>query len=507
MFRNTVVFAAASFGSLLASFALAPIMLTRLGLEQYGVWAVTGVFTAYAALIDLGITRSIGRFVAVYHAKQDRRAVEQCLGLGLIAITVVGLFAFPAALLLAPVVTHALDDVLTVGEMRIVLVAACAILVLNLYRGAFDAVPYGVAQYTPPAVSDTANTVLNFALSVGALLISRELTVYAVANAVAMVFGLVFSALSMRHVWGRLAFRRPTRAITNEILGFSLKGQVATVMDIVSGQAGKLILALFVDVRAAAAYDIGARVAGTAKALGILSMSAVTPTATAEITREGAGVVPELYRRFTVRAMSVSMPFIALLCAAGPALLVAWLDEVPANTLAVFLAFALANGLSLTVGVAHQLALSEGRAGFVAVTSLIASGLTIVAMLALAPPFGLTGIIVAVVVGIAGSVLAFLVYWHRLHHIPAGVYLRSVGPPVALAILAAAPACVWWLLPGSAVDDRLSAVVTSVLVGAVFAAIYWPLATRLDLLPQQLRLDRVGRAIIALMRRRPAAVG
>ena len=66
LFRNTMA-QSASFGlGYLYSFLLAPFMIGRLGLDAFGIWAVTGAFASYAGLLDLGIGMSLSRFVAVY---------------------------------------------------------------------------------------------------------------------------------------------------------------------------------------------------------------------------------------------------------------------------------------------------------------------------------------------------------------------------------------------------------------------------------------------------------
>jgi hypothetical protein len=65
IFRNSLAVSAAMLSGYVFSFVLAPIMLARLGLAQFGVWAVTGAFATYAGLMDLGVTRALGRFVAL----------------------------------------------------------------------------------------------------------------------------------------------------------------------------------------------------------------------------------------------------------------------------------------------------------------------------------------------------------------------------------------------------------------------------------------------------------
>jgi O-antigen/teichoic acid export membrane protein len=110
LFRNTAAATVALVTGYVFSFILAPIMLWRLGLAQFGVWAVTGAFASYAGLMDLGITRGLGRFIAFYHANGNRRAVEQLFTLGLIAVTCVAVVAGTGAFVAAPAVAGALDD-------------------------------------------------------------------------------------------------------------------------------------------------------------------------------------------------------------------------------------------------------------------------------------------------------------------------------------------------------------------------------------------------------------
>jgi hypothetical protein len=73
IFRNSFTQSGAMITGYIFSFILAPIMLARLGLELFGIWAVTGAFATYAALMELGITRALERFVAFYEAHNDRR--------------------------------------------------------------------------------------------------------------------------------------------------------------------------------------------------------------------------------------------------------------------------------------------------------------------------------------------------------------------------------------------------------------------------------------------------
>ncbi len=240
--------------------------------------------------MDLGIRRAIERFVAYYDAKDDRHSVEQLFGLGLIAVTIVAAIAATIAAIAAPLVTRLLGDVLTPADMRIVLLSSVSMMVLNAYQSVMRAIPIGLQQMVPPSVAQTAGNVLNFAFSLAALIASRDLVVYALANAVAALVTMVPIGIALHRVWRPVRASWPSRALVKEVLGFSLKAQVAWISDIVNNQTDKMILAMFIDVRAAGAYEIANRVVLALKAVAILSISALTSASTADITREGKGI-------------------------------------------------------------------------------------------------------------------------------------------------------------------------------------------------------------------------
>ncbi len=502
LFRNTAAATVALVTGYVFSFVVAPIMLWRLGLAQFGVWAVTGAFASYAGLMDLGITRGLGRFIAFYHASGNRRAVEQLFTLGLVAVGCVALVAGIAAYFAAPTVAGALDDVLTTGETRIVLLSSVGISVLNASRSVMRAVPEGMEQFVPPNIAEVCFNTVNFTFSVAALALSRDLVPYALANVAAGVVGLGLGLVAMRNVVGRLRLRLPPRPLVKETLAFSAQNQVAWIADLSAGQAAKIIIALMIDVRAAGAYEIASRAVLAAKSVAVMSVSAMVPTATARIVNEGPGMIADFYRRYNVRSLSVSYPLLIFLCASSPALLAAWLGDIPDDSLALFVILTLANCVNLSTGVAYALALGEGRAAMIAGVSAFTAILTIGLMLALAPVFDIWGVAAGAVIGVVTGALVYIAYFHRAHGIPVRDYVGSVGPPAAVALLAAVPVVLSWLVI-SPPDDRPVAALLSLLDVVLYFGIYLPIADRLDLLPERLRPSAIFRA---LARRRSKAV-
>ncbi len=494
IFRNSLASSGALITGYIFSFILAPIMLSRLGLTLFGVWAVTGAIATYAAVMDLGIRRAVERFVAYYNARDDRTAIEELFGLGLLIVTMVAVVAGIFAVLAAPWIAGLLGDVLTASDMRIVLLCSSAIMVLNAYGSVMRAIPVGLQQMLPPAVAQVAGNTINFAFSLVALLLSRDLVVYALANAAAAAITMIPTAVAVKTVWSPVRVRIPSRPLIKEVLGFSLKAQVVWIAAVVNNHTDKIILGVFVDVRAAGAYEIATRVVLAVKAVAVMSISALTSASTARITSEGRQIIPEFYRHYTERSLSVALPLMIFACTSAPVLLAMWLGEVPDDTTAVMIALILANCVHMTREVANTVSMGDGRVGAIARLAFIVMILNVALTLALTPFFGLYGVLAGSALAIAAGSAGFLVYFHRLYEIPATVLLRAAGVPALVAGLAGLPAISWFVLVGLPPEGRFPALVATAVAFVVYVSIYWPLASWLNILPEKLNLRRgVGR--------------
>lgn len=491
LFKNTLAQSASMIAGYVFSFILAPIMIARLGLDAFGVWAVTGAFAMYAGLLDLGITRSLSRFIAVYDAAGDERRIRECVGLGLTAVAIVGAGAALVAALLAPLLSDQLG-VLDAGEMRVVVLSAVGIWTFNGIGGVLDAVGIGKRRMVPPNIASAIGMTINFALSIAALVLSTQLTVYALANVAAAAIGILPAFLAMRSLWGRPYVAIPSRELVKEVLGFSLKNQIGWLADLVNFQTDKVIVALVVGVRAAAAYEIASRVVMAARSTAILSISAMIPTTAAEITSRGREVVAEIYRRYTLRTCGLTFPIFVLASIGVPFLLVAWLGEAPGDSALIAPALTIAYLINITTGVGSTIAIGAGNPGVVSANSVLIAAVNVVLTLALAPIFGLWGVVAGTFLAVSFGSVLFTVRFLRLFSVPAGDFFAAVVPTGVLAIGLALP-----LAAASLVIDvpesRLPATLLLAAVTVAYALPYWILATRRGFLPRRLELPAARR--------------
>lgn len=495
LFRNTVAQSGSLIAGYLFSFLLAPLMISRLGLDAFGVWAVTGAFASYAGLLDLGIGRALIRFVAVYDAAGDERRIEECIGLGLIATLVVASASAVVAYFLAPFASDQLG-VLDAEEMRLVLLSSVAIWTLNGVDGVFNAVGLGLRRMVPPNVSTTIGVTINFAFSVAALLASSSLVLYAAANAAAGVVALVPSYLAMRYVWRAPFVGLPSRPLVKEVLAFSVKDQIGWLADLVNFQTDKVIVALMVDIRAAAVYEVASRVVLAVRSVAVLSVSAMVPTTAARIVDEGREVIGDMFRRYTLRACAISFPLFTLTAVTAPFLLIAWLGEAPGDSELLVPFLTLAYFVNMTTGVGTTIAIGAGHPGLASANAVVIAILNVILTVALAPLLGLWGVVGGTFLAVTAGSLAFNFRFLRLFGLPLRDLTAGTVPTGALALGLGIPPAALALAVGVP-SGRPSAIALLALATAIYAIPYWLIATRRGYLPRQLEFPPLRRDTVA----------
>lgn len=492
LFRNTAAQSAGLVTGYAFSFVLAPFMLARLGLDNFGLWAVTGALATYAGLADLGVARALIRFVALWDTEGKPERIREGFALGLLVVTGLGILAVTLALALAPVVAKAVG-VTRAGEMRTLLLASALILTADSYGQVLAAVPQGLRHMVPANVAGIVGTVLNGVFSAGALVLSSDLEVYAWANAIAAGLAVVPAFVALVKVWGLPRLARPSRTVIREVGAYGVRNQVLWIANLVNFQTDKVVIATLVGLRAAGAYEIAARVVAALRGVAILSVSAMIPTFTATLAQAGRSVLLETYVRYTRRSVALSVPVFVLGCVTAPFLLRAWLGDVPAQSEAILIFASLANLVELTTGTASSLALADGKAMLVSGNAVLGAVANIALTVALAPLFGLWGVLTGTFVALSLATAVFFVRFHRRYDISAGALARSALPPLGMAIILAVPFALGEAVAGGA-HDRTTAGVALVGVAALYGGAYWVAASRAGFLPGRLMVPGHRRA-------------
>jgi O-antigen/teichoic acid export membrane protein len=487
------------------SFLSAPIIVAGLGIQQFGIWALTGAIAQYIGLLD-GFGPSISRFIAADQENHDNDG--EYIAMGVFSAILVSAVAFAGAVAGARVLSRTLHGIST-SDMRIVGISAAVLLFSGLLSSVASAFAVGRCRMIAPNLGLSIGVVVNFVASVGSILMGAGLPGYALANAGAgLVSALLVTILVIRSE-GRIPLAWPARGRVAGFAGYSLKYQMVRLADLINYQTDKIVIGLTVGPSAAGAYELANRVAAAARQVGVYPMSALVPTLTADMPRLGIEGIRNRYARLTEISAAVGFPPLLLAAALAPVLLGAWLSDVPHYTTAVLAALSLAYIANVSSGVGFVLGAAAGDPGIAARTSAGTAVANLAFTAGLAPVFGMWGVLSGTVIALTGGALLQVVMIHRRFSVPLQSYFEAVMPSLKVCTLLGVPVAA--LSYSGFVTGRAPQAAAVVLLSLAYVMLYASWAVRAGRVPQSIghRVQKVitvsRRAASALSLRRLVA--
>ncbi|MCV7177494.1 lipopolysaccharide biosynthesis protein [Mycolicibacterium sphagni] len=477
----------AGYGS---NFVATPFVVERLGLTNFGLWAVTGAIAQYGALLDLGVSRAIMRYVALYHMQGDRQKERAVVGGSVMIILSIGCVVslFP---LFIPAQLGNLIGEHNVALARILFFAAIILLVTGLLSQMFTAASIGRGRTVAANIGLSIQRIAAVAGGVVALAVTPSLETFAIGSAAGGAIGLVVLLLSILVDEREIRIGRPRREVFPDLIAFGLKGQAMSLCEMVLFQSGKIIAGIVIGPAAAGAYELGSRLALGARAFGTATSGVLSAHLTRAYASEGPDEIWRDYPRLVKRNAAVSNFALFFLVATSFSIVPLWLGSNSSDVIAVLISLAVVYTINVSAGVTTAAAFALNQLGTVMVGAVTIAVLAIGLAIPLAIVLGLPGILVGMVIAVTLGTLIAVVLIHRKSGIP----LRALFAPIAgpfvvgtLSTLLAAPIGII-LAPA----DRTSAVLPFLCSSAIFCALYMGLGWRFDYLPNLPRL-RVRRA-------------
>jgi len=232
--RNIVFNVGARGVLIVLSIAITPVLVHRLGTEQYGIYSLaTALGSGLTNVFALGLIPGIVAMLSRSLGQRNDADTQNVIGTAITLFAVVGIIGSVTLALAVPFLVH---DLLRI-PVSLQGVAATALWIsalglgLNLTFAVFNAVPYALQRYDIIASRIVGLTLLSMAATVVYVLIDANLTGVMVIQVVAGVLGLaVYYAVSSRHlphVRFLPGFDRPTFVRLARFTAFKSLGDIA----------------------------------------------------------------------------------------------------------------------------------------------------------------------------------------------------------------------------------------------------------------------------------------
>ncbi|MCK4443231.1 MAG: oligosaccharide flippase family protein, partial [Thermoplasmata archaeon] len=280
--KNTLAVAIMRAWTWVISFLLLPFMVYYLGPIGFGIWAIANVVTGYFGIIDFGIAPGIAKYVAEYHALEDRKKLNAMINSTFFLYLGIGTTVFLLLLLLGePILSIFRIEAAYKSQARAVIYLLASSLLFGFSFRIFSAALGGIQRYDLASALTMVSTGVTAVVTVVVLLMGFGLVELVFAT---VVFGLVKPLLGSYFLqrcipYIDISISKTTRTQTRSILAFS--GMMFPIQILISLvlQIDQLIVGALLSVELVTFYVVAWKIYQGVSRLPGISISTFVPVA------------------------------------------------------------------------------------------------------------------------------------------------------------------------------------------------------------------------------------
>lgn len=424
---NTLTGSGARIASLGIVFLTTPVLVNSLGAEAFGLFAIVAALPAYAGLLDFGIGAGLVKHFTEYSEAGDSAGVRQVMTLSLSFYLLLGLLLTPVIVWSAPTIARWLtmpDQFRRTAEVSIIamfifffvsgIVGIFSARLVSLHRmditaavGLLGQAVYGVLVFVVVPLSPTVLTVV-------------WLNMVQLA-----VTGLLLYAIVLRA--DRRVLCNPLTipgALIRKLFAFGGWMQLNGLTALVNLEADKLIIAGFLNVAAVTPYQIGNRLASLNRMIPFQLLSALMPAAVITHAGRSQAEAEHFYSHMSRYLMLLTLGITGFTAVAADRLIVTWIGQPYPQATLIVLALCFSFAVNNLTGGGTTMVRAAGLPRYETYYAVVSMILNIGLTVALAPSFGLAGILGGTIIANVIGSAYFMTLFHRRFAFP---WYRTMG--------------------------------------------------------------------------------
>jgi len=397
--------------SLAIMFAVAlvmtPVILHRMGAEQYGLWAFLGIFSAsgYFSLLDMGMQGTAIKYISEYHAKGDKEKLNQVINSVLLFFLIVG---FAGGIIL--------------------------LIVNNLFLGVFFHVPPAYFQLVQILINLVAISFLFQFPAMGLSAIIEGLQRYDVLKGISLFFTIVSNAilyLYLTHANGlwfmtaislsssllltlayllfskillpemRINPFRSRLSTLRSLSNMSVKLFISKLVGLVFNNTDKILISIFLTMTAMTYYDIVNKITFVVALTTSLMNQTLIPFTSKLSAQNDEERIRVLFMKASRYSAVISLPAIIFVMVMAKELISVWIGREYAWLFFLAQLFISHNVLTLLTGVPSTMMVGVNKVEEALKVSVFLALLNLAISIFTVSYFGIAGLI-------AGTVIAYL---------------------------------------------------------------------------------------------------
>lgn len=469
----------AIFFNMAAGLVYTPWMVGKIGVSDFGLFALVGAFLSYF-LLDFGLDQAISRYIARYRAQGNEGAVGPLLGITTRLYLLIDL----AIVVVLVVVFFFLGNIfkeLTPAEtakLEVVYIIAGFFSVVSFPLMPVNGAMIAYERFVVLKLAEVAQKVLVIALMVAALLSGQGLFALVFINGLLMFATRLFLFAYLKHKEKiRINLTHYNKALAKELLGFSSWIFVIGLAQRLTLNIVPIILGVFSGTRAIAIFAIAMLLEAYtwtfANALNGLFLPKVSRMVSANENRQEVLVLMIRVGRLQLLVTGLMITGLIIF---GSSFISLWMGDDFAMSYYVALLLIVPGIITLTQTIASTLVVVENQVKFRALLLLFSGALSLSLGVVLAPSYGALGAAVGVCTALVlVHVIGMNIFYHKTMKLSMvrffkETHLRLLPPMLATALAGFA------LLHFIAVDTWLSLGMAILAFSVLYSVVMWFLA-------------------------------
>lgn len=382
-------------------FFLTPFIVSKIGIDQFGLWSLIFSVVALFGLMDLGFATAANKYMGEFAGSGDHAGRNQVLatllaiyiGLGLTCLLIVAMIAARAGVWfdLDPRMQH---------WFTLALWLLGSAVAINLPMNLFKAVLNGSGRMSLVNGIDLVMQLLNAAIIVVLLNAGYGIQGLVFSTAATMLLGPLLAMLFAYRLTPALSVapRHFSRARVRELLGFSFYFFISNIAVLIILRIDPVVIKAFLPLSAVAVYAIGAKIAEYAYYLNKQFSNALMPLVAQSRGAGDHATIDRVLLDGTRFGMSIALPFIVLLFFYADDFILLWMGEEFAGAIPVVRILLIAIlSTAVQLNAANVLAMN-GDHRFIAFAMAGSALMNLVLSIILIQFFGLIGVAIATAV-------------------------------------------------------------------------------------------------------------
>ncbi len=246
--------------SLSTSFFLTPFVIAKLGMEEYGLFMLSGSVISWLALSDMGLGATVRKYVTAFRARHEENEQKLFLGQATMLFSVIAILTLLAGLVcfffLDAFFPNLTPD--QYSTLQVLYLLTLGNLIVAFPLRPLTCLPGCYLKYVVPGIISLCSSLLGTALTILLLLCGFKAIGLSVLSVSLGVLGMVAGLVYTIGVLGvRLRFTRPNWALYREMFRFSFWVLLNQIMDMFYWRAGTPIVARLQGAAAVSLFTLG----------------------------------------------------------------------------------------------------------------------------------------------------------------------------------------------------------------------------------------------------------